>query len=90
MNQINNQFMRQLVSLFLILCWLGVSGQSKEILVKSDVNEVTVLIDNLSGAILDKEKGEVKWNITLQPLEKRDLQLKYKVKYPKDRSLLME
>jgi len=52
--------------------------------------EIEVTTENISGAILNKEKGEVKWAFTLEPSAKKDLDLKYKVKYPKDRSLVIE
>jgi len=50
--------------------------------------EVTVL--NISGAKHDLETGELKWEFTLKPVDKRELDLKYSVKYPKFRNLIIE
>jgi len=56
----------------------------------STLEEIEVIPENLSGGTLDKEKGEVKWIFTLKPADKTELELKYKVKYPKDRNLTIE
>ncbi len=42
------------------------------------------------GAKLNKESGEVKWEFTLKPMEKKEFDLKYSVKYPKSRNLTIE
>lgn len=52
--------------------------------------EIEVTIENISGAIFNKESGEVKWKFTLEPSGKKDFELRYKVKYPKDRMLNIE
>ena len=52
--------------------------------------DIEVTVENISGAALNKEKGEVKWNFELEPTGKKDLELKYKVKYPKERILNIE
>jgi len=52
--------------------------------------DIEVTTENISGAALNKEKGEVKWNFDLEPAAKKDLVLKYKVKYPKDKVLNIE
>jgi len=56
----------------------------------STLEEIEVIPENLSGGTLDKEKGEVKWKFTLKPADKNELELKYKVKYPKNRNLTIE
>ncbi len=56
----------------------------------SKVSEIEVDIQNLSGAKLNKENGEVKWEFSLKPTEKKEFDLKYSVKYPKSRSLVVE
>ncbi len=56
----------------------------------STSHEIEVSAENLSGATLNEETGEVKWKFTLQSLQKNDLELNYKVKYPKGRTLLVE
>ena len=52
--------------------------------------DIEVTVENISGAALNKEKGEVKWNFDLEPSTKKDMELKYKVKYPKERILNIE
>ncbi|MCX6237279.1 MAG: mucoidy inhibitor MuiA family protein [Bacteroidia bacterium] len=52
--------------------------------------EIEVTIENISSGIFNKESGEIKWNFNLEPSGKKDIELKYKVKYPKDRNLNIE
>lgn len=52
--------------------------------------EIEVIIDKLSGADLNKELGEVKWKFKLESTAKKDFELKYKVKYPKERNLVIQ
>jgi hypothetical protein len=52
--------------------------------------EIEVSTENVSGGTLTKETGVVKWMFTLQPSEKKELELKYSVKYPKDKILIIE
>jgi hypothetical protein len=54
----------------------------------SDDIEVNVL--EITSAKHDLETGEIKWEFTLSPLDKKELNLKYSVKYPKYRNLLIE
>jgi len=53
-------------------------------------NNITVTAEEISGGRLDEAKGIITWQITLQPGEQRDLALRYKVKYPKGRNLIIE
>ena len=53
-------------------------------------NNITVTAEEISGGSLDEAKGIITWQITLQPGEQRDLALRYKVKYPKGRNLIIE
>lgn len=52
--------------------------------------EIEVSTETLSGGELNKENGEVKWEFKLDPLGKKEMTLKYKVKYPKERMLTIE
>ncbi|HSH65300.1 MAG TPA: mucoidy inhibitor MuiA family protein, partial [Bacteroidia bacterium] len=52
--------------------------------------QIEVITDNVSGGDLNKENGEVKWKFTLNSLAKKEFNLKYRVKYPKERVLLLE
>ncbi len=56
----------------------------------SKLEEIEVNIQNVSGGMLNKESGEVKWEFTLKPMEKKEFDLKYSVKYPKSRNLTIE
>ena len=56
----------------------------------STSQEIEVISENLSGGKLNKENGEVKWNFELKPTEKKEIELKYIVKYPKDKNLIVE
>jgi hypothetical protein len=56
----------------------------------SALEEIEVTKENLSGGDFNKESGEVKWKLKLDPSAKKDIDLKYKVKYPKDRNLTIE
>ncbi|MDR1454884.1 MAG: mucoidy inhibitor MuiA family protein, partial [Tannerella sp.] len=56
----------------------------------STLQEIEVNTENLSGGTLDGETGEVKWKLTLQPAQTSELDLRYRVKYPKGKSLFVE
>jgi hypothetical protein len=43
-----------------------------------------------SGAVLDESTGKLIWNIRMLPGENRKLNVKYSVKYPKDRRLIVD
>ncbi|NOU45661.1 MAG: mucoidy inhibitor MuiA family protein [Bacteroidales bacterium] len=56
----------------------------------SMAEDIEVNVLNISGAKHDVENGELKWEFTLKPMDKRELDLKYSVKYPKFRNLIIE
>lgn len=56
----------------------------------SNTSEVTVESEELSGGKLDPATGLVKWDLQLLPQGKKSLQLKYEVKYPKNRPVSLE
>jgi len=56
----------------------------------STLDEIEVTPVNISGAAFNKDNGEIKWDLKLEPAVKKDLILKYSVKYPKDRNLIIE
>lgn len=56
----------------------------------STIEEIEVNVQNISGAKLNSETGEIKWEFELTPKDKKDLELKYSVKYPKFRNLIIE
>jgi hypothetical protein len=56
----------------------------------STIQDIEVSPELLSNGELDKETGEVKWKLALPPTQKNEIELKYKVKYPKGRTLTVE
>ncbi len=56
----------------------------------STVDEIEVNVQNISGAKQDKDTGEIKWEFKLEPLDKKEFDLRYSVKYPKHRNLVVE
>lgn len=56
----------------------------------STLQEIEVIPENISAGELDKRTGEVKWLLMLQPNEKQEIDLQYKVKYPRGRTLYIE
>jgi cell division protein FtsB len=57
---------------------------------KSLLEEIEVELQKRSGAKYNTETGEVKWEFTLEPSSKKNFELKYSVKYPKYRNLIIE
>ncbi|MRS05487.1 mucoidy inhibitor MuiA family protein [bacterium] len=51
---------------------------------------ITVEAVELSGGKLNSQTGEVKWDLELKPQESRQVVLSYSVKYPKDKSVILE
>lgn len=56
----------------------------------STSNEVTVEQSELSGAALDANSGMLTWKLPLQPSEKKELEVVYHVKYPKNKPVQLE
>lgn len=54
------------------------------------IEEIEVTPINISNGKLDRESGIIKWEFELKPTEKKDIDLKYSVKYPKFRTLIIE
>lgn len=52
--------------------------------------DIEVSAQNISGAKQNIETGEVKWEFELKPTEKKEFELRYSVKYPKNRSLIID
>jgi hypothetical protein len=53
-------------------------------------DEIKVEIEELSGAKHDITTGKIKWQVLLNPGEERVYSLRYTVKYPKNRNLIVE
>ena len=56
----------------------------------STLSEIEVTPEKLSNGTLDKETGEVRWIITLEPTKQTDFDLLYRVRYPRGRTLTVE
>jgi len=56
----------------------------------STLEEIEVNVQQASGANHDKETGEIKWEFTLEPSASKELELRYAVRYPKNRNLIVE
>ena len=56
----------------------------------STIEEIEVNVQNISGANQNSETGVIKWEFELQPNDKKEIELKYSVKYPKSRNLIVE
>lgn len=56
----------------------------------STLEEIKVDIFETSGAKHNLETGEIKWDFSIEPNESRKFELKYSIKYPKNRNLFIE
>lgn len=56
----------------------------------SSKEEIKVTLDALFNGELNKDTGEVKWSFKLPTNSIKNLQLKYTVKYPKNRNLIID
>jgi len=56
----------------------------------STLEEIEVKADNISNGKPDPETGIIEWNFQLKPAEKKELDLKYSVRYPKNKTLNIE
>jgi hypothetical protein len=53
----------------------------------SQDSRIEVETEELQGADYNKETGKLIWRLTLQPLDNKELTLKYNVKYPKGKNI---
>jgi uncharacterized protein (TIGR02231 family) len=51
---------------------------------------ITVDAPELTGGKLNSQTGEVKWELEIKPQETRKIALTYSVKYPKDKTIILE
>jgi len=56
----------------------------------STLEEIKVDISETSGAKHNIETGEINWDFSIDPNESKKFELKYTVKYPKNRNLIIE
>ena len=53
----------------------------------SDINVDPI---ELSGGKIDRQSGEIKWEFEINPQETKQVILTYSVKYPKDKTVILE
>ena len=51
---------------------------------------ITVETIELSGGKLNNQTGEIRWDLVLKPQETKQIILTYSVKYPKDKTVILE
>ena len=56
----------------------------------STLSEIEVTGDILSNGVLNKETGEVHWRFALDPTQRAEFELLYRVRYPRGRNLTVE
>jgi len=56
----------------------------------SSNNGITVEAMELSGGKLNQQTGEIKWDLGVNPQETKQIVLTYSVKYPKDKTVILE
>ncbi len=56
----------------------------------STLDEIKVEILELSKGKQDMNTGEIRWEFDLEPNKIKNIDLKYLVKYPKNRNLIVE
>ncbi|MBI1838297.1 MAG: DUF4139 domain-containing protein [Flavobacteriia bacterium] len=52
--------------------------------------DITVAVDNISGAAKDEVTGETKWAVTIQPAEVKSYEIGFTIKYPKEADIKVE
>jgi len=56
----------------------------------STLEEITIETDDISNGKLNSHTGEVQWSFILDAKNQKQFNLKYHVKYPKYKSLIIE
>jgi hypothetical protein len=56
----------------------------------STMDDIEIELQKASGAVQNAENGELSWEFSLDPGQKKDIELKYSVKYPKYQTLIIE
>jgi len=56
----------------------------------STIEEIVVEVQKTSGGIHNTETGEIKWEFSLEPKEKKEFELRYSTKYAKYQNLIVE
>lgn len=56
----------------------------------STIEAIEVNVQNISGGKQNSETGEIKWEFKIRPSDKKEFDLKYSVKYPKNSNVFVE
>lgn len=56
----------------------------------SQNSDITISVNEISGAKYNESTGELKWNINLKPNEIKKVKLSFTVKYPKDKKIVIQ
>ena len=56
----------------------------------SELDEIKIMLDKNYNGVYNKETGELKWEFKLEPNKVKNLQLKYAVKFPKYKNLVLD
>jgi len=54
------------------------------------IEELELDIKGLSGGKRNEETGEIRWKLKLKPMESKEVDLKYSLKYPKYQSIILD
>lgn len=54
------------------------------------LEEIELNVQNSSGAKYNKESGELKWQLNIEPLQSKQIDIKYSLKYPKNKHLIID
>jgi hypothetical protein len=54
------------------------------------LEEIELEVEELSRGKRNKDTGEIKWDLQLDPSESKELELRYSLKYPRGRNLVLE
>jgi hypothetical protein len=52
--------------------------------------DIKIEVSEISGAKRNNQSGEIKWEFTIAPNESKNFILKYLVKYPKNKTIILE
>ncbi len=53
----------------------------------SQDSDISVSVEDISGAVQNAQDGKLTWELSIPPAQSREIQLKYEVKYPKDKTI---
>ncbi|MGI9533002.1 DUF4139 domain-containing protein, partial [Lutimonas sp.] len=56
----------------------------------SRMDDIKVEVEQKSGGKIDSNSGKVSWDLTIDSNDQKEIEIKYSVKYPKNRNLVIE